>query len=137
MWVDERGSEVLDLAECRRLLALGAKDGRHGHLGLAGEGAPVILPVDYAMEGPDILIRIGDGLLEDIESHPEVAFQVDGLEHGRTWSVLVRGYAARIDAVAPGAGPPVPRIARPGRHLMHIRSDATTGRRITEKGTAT
>ena len=48
MWIDERGSEVLMIPECRRMLALGAKQGRHGHLGIPQEGAPLVLPVDYA-----------------------------------------------------------------------------------------
>lgn len=51
MWFDERGSEVLTLAECRRLVALGAHDRGHGHLGLISEGVST-----RALEAPHRLI---------------------------------------------------------------------------------
>ena len=53
MWIDARGSEVLDAPECQRLLAIGAKEGLHGHLGIALDGAPLVLPVNYLVHGPD------------------------------------------------------------------------------------
>ncbi len=130
MWSDEHGSEVLVLAECRRLLALGAKQGLHGHLGVAGQGAPVVLPVDYTMDGPDIVVQIGDGLFQTILEHGLVAFLVDGVDNGRVWSVLVRGYSSPVDHVEAGSEAPHPRVLAPGRRLVKIRSDVVTGRRF-------
>lgn len=134
MWFDERGSEVLTLPECRRLMALAAKQRMHGHLGLCGQGAPVVLPVDFTVDGPDIVLMVGDGLEAEIASHNLVAFQVDGEERGGRWSVLVRGYAAEVEQVPPGSVLPMPRVALPGHRLVRIRSDVETGRRLAERG---
>ncbi|MDA8279375.1 MAG: pyridoxamine 5'-phosphate oxidase family protein [Actinomycetota bacterium] len=131
MWSDEHGSEVLVLAECRRLLAVGAKHGLHGHLGISGQGAPVVLPVDYGMDGPDIVVQIGEGLFHSIAEHGLVAFLVDGVENGRVWSVLVRGYSSLMDHLELGADSPHPRVLAPGNRLVKIRSDVVTGRRFT------
>jgi len=135
MWFDERGSEVLTLPECRRLMALAAKQRIHGHLGLCGQGAPVVLPVDFTVDGPDIVLMVGDGLAAEIASHNLVAFQVDGEERGRRWSVLVRGYATEIEQVPPSSALPTPRVSLPGHRLVRIRSDVETGRRLAERGT--
>ena len=50
MWTDERGSQVLEIAECRRLLSLGAKEGRRGHLGIPDHGTPLVLPVNATVD---------------------------------------------------------------------------------------
>ena len=76
--IDDPGSEVLTLPECRRLLAVGAKEQRHGHLGVPKDGAPLVLPVDYAVHGPDVVLRIGEGLFHEVHTRL-VAFQVDGV----------------------------------------------------------
>jgi hypothetical protein len=137
MWVDGRRSEVLGVPECRRLLALGASEHRPGHVGFTtepgrreglGGNAPTVLPVDYAVWGPDVVIRVGEGLFRHIAGRL-VAFQVDGVEDGRGWSVLVRGPAQPVE-LADVPRVPVPRVARPGAHLVRIRSDVVTGRRL-------
>lgn len=138
MWIDERGSEVLPLAECRRLLALGAKQHHHGHLGVPTEGAPLVLPSDYAVHGMDVLIQIGEGLFDKVHDRL-VAFQVDHSpddpgdsdpDAGVQWSVLVRGLASELDQAVGRDHLPQPRVARPGRRLVHVRGDIVTGRRL-------
>jgi len=137
MWIDARGSEVLALPECRRLLALGVKQGRHAHLGIPTTGgAPLVLPVDFAVYGPDVTVRIGEGMFTNISEAPLVSLQVDGVDGGRLWSVLVRGLAVEEDAAALGTHLPVPRVAVPGHRIVRIRADVVTGRRfvpVTEK----
>jgi hypothetical protein len=59
VWIDQRGSEVLDRNECQRLLALRA--GGIGRFGLSAAGQVVIVPVNYQMIGQDVLIRVGPG----------------------------------------------------------------------------
>lgn len=136
MWIDERGSSVLDTTECRRLLALGAADHLHGHLAFADGGAPVVLPVDFAVDGPYIVIEVGEGLFGRIVGRL-VAFQVDGtsLESGpdgerrlRWWSVLLRGLAVEVGPDDPLPTRPAPRVAEPGERLVRIRGDVVTGR---------
>ncbi len=130
---------MLGVPECRRLLAVGAREHRPGHLGFTSEPmpglsgdsaptAPTVLPVDYALWGPDVVVQVGEGLFRHIAGRL-VAFQVDGVENGRAWSVLVRGPAVPTE---PEAVPqlPVPRVAKPGARLVRIRSDVVTGRRL-------
>jgi hypothetical protein len=138
MWIDERGSEVLDLPECRRLLALGAKRHHHGHLGIPTDSAPLVLPVDYAVHDSHVLLQIGERLLDRVDGRL-VAFQVDypsdglapdgGSPEGR-WSVLVRGLASATDRATAGVPFPEPRVAEPGHRLVLVRGDVVTGRRL-------
>lgn len=131
---------MLGLPECRRLLAVGAKEHRPGHLGIAPEAppgdpldsvadAPTVLPVDYAVNEGDVVIRVGEGLFRHIAGRL-VAFEVEGVENGRTWSVLVRGLAQPIEPADGSYRLPVPRVAEPGEHFVRIRSDVVTGRRL-------
>lgn len=130
MWIDERGSEVLDLPECRRLLALGAKQGRLGHLGVAEEGAPLVLPVNYQVHGPDLVVRIGEGLFGNVERAGQISLQVDDGDSKPPWSVLVRGLAIEEDASWAGAEAPVPAVTDAGHRFVRIRADRVTGRRL-------
>jgi len=142
MWIDERGSEVLGLAECRRLLAVGAKRHHHGHLGISTDGAPLVLPIDYAVHESEVVLHIGQELFDRVNGRL-VAFQVDdssdGLQQdgggpeGR-WSVLVRGLAREMEWASAGTHLPEPRVAEPGRRLVHVRGDVVTGRRLRPAG---
>jgi len=138
MWIDDRGSEVLAEPECHRLLALGAKEGRHGHIGIPQQGAPMLLPLDYAVHGPDVVVRIGEGLFHQLESKL-VAFQVDGVtpvadaEPGEVWSVLVQGLATEDAGLASMGRLPQPQVVNPGGRLVRIRTDVLTGRRFSAR----
>lgn len=135
MWIDDRGSEVLLVPECRRLLALGAKIGLHGHLAIAKEGAPLVLPVDYTVDGSDVVLRIGDHAFSEAY-HELVAFQVDnaggheGAGGEGRWSVLVRGLLTDPVPHETAIALPQPRVAEPGQHLVRMRGDVVTGRRL-------
>ncbi len=134
MWIDTRGSEVLGLTECRRLLALAAKERRHGHLGISTAGLPSVLPVDYAFDGHDVLVMVGDRLLRRLAGQI-TAFQIDGLEWSpatgghHPWSVLLCGPAVEEDATM-AAVTPFPRVSTPGHRLVRIRGHGVTGRRL-------
>ena len=137
MWIDERGSEVLPLAECRRLLAVAAKHHHHGHLGIPTDDAPVVLPLDFGVHGDDVVVRVGDGLSGRMIGRL-VAFQVDNSSAGPEWSaggpegrwsVLVRGPALEVDPTA-ADGLPEPRVAEPGNRVVRVRGDVVTGRRL-------
>jgi uncharacterized protein len=130
MWIDERGSEVLVLAECRHLLALGAKLGLLAHLGVGQQGAPLVLPVNYEVHGLDPVMRIGTGLFAEVSSARLVALEVDGTDAGRRWSVLVRGEAVEETAEWISAHPMHPLVAEPGHHIVRVRADVVTGRRL-------
>lgn len=138
MWTDERGSEVLDRPECRRLLAVGAKEHLHGHLAVADGSVPFVLPLDYSMNESDIIIQIGEGLFSGVVDRL-VAFQVDGrlghqglqgVEDVCDWSVLAQGLAIEVSSESVGDGGPRPRVAEPGHRMVRIRTDVLTGRRL-------
>ena len=91
--------EVLDEAECRRLLAR-QEVGRVAFVD--GDGFPVVLPVNYVVDGDLIALRTDSGAKADHLPLHRVAFEVDGFEgvDETGWSVLVQGYGQDVtDAI--------------------------------------
>lgn len=129
----------LDVDECRRLLAQGVI----GRVGFNGPDGPVVLPVNYTMDGDTVLFRTGFGgpMDESLDTGAaglefKIAFEVDHIDTAARegWSVLVQGAAHRVTsddelaaardaAVQPWAG---------GERALHIRVVPTriTGRRV-------
>jgi nitroimidazol reductase NimA-like FMN-containing flavoprotein (pyridoxamine 5'-phosphate oxidase superfamily) len=135
MWTDERGSELLPLAECLRLLATAAKKGSTGRLGISTAQAPIIQPVNFTYHDRHVVIRLGSGHLVDIISGSLVAFEVDDVDRDahKAWSVLVRGLATPVEeselqAIAEFA--PKPLVPEPGDMVFVVRLDVVTGRRF-------
>jgi uncharacterized protein len=140
MWTDGRGSELLFLAECRRLLALAAKEGLTGRLGIATEQAPIIQPVNFAYHQHQIVVRLGAGHMADIISGALVAFEVDHVDHKKhtAWSVLVRGLATPLEGSKNRAAAkfsPTPLVPVPGDAVFVVRLDVVTGRRFSLRET--
>jgi len=134
MWTDQRGSELLPLSDCVRLLASAAKQGMTGRLGISTDQAPIIQPVNFAFHEHRILVRLGPGHMAHIISDALVAFEVDHADRGShiAWSVLVRGLATPIeesDGVS-AAFTPRPMVPVPGDSVFAIRLDVVTGRRF-------
>jgi uncharacterized protein len=135
MWTDERGSEILFLPECLRLLAKAAKAGSVGRLGVSTQRAPVIQPVNFAYHHRRIVLRLGPGLMADAARGALVAFEVDHLDEkaGVAWSVLVRGLATPLEeSERLGAAyvAPTPLVPTPGDLVLVVRLDVVTGRRF-------
>jgi nitroimidazol reductase NimA-like FMN-containing flavoprotein (pyridoxamine 5'-phosphate oxidase superfamily) len=95
MEIDREGLEVLDRAECLRLLngrSVGRIAGTFGAL-------PVVLPVDYVMDGDSIVLETGRGTTLGLATAGAVvAFEVDNLhDHGHSgWTVMVTGVAEEV-----------------------------------------
>jgi nitroimidazol reductase NimA-like FMN-containing flavoprotein (pyridoxamine 5'-phosphate oxidase superfamily) len=86
--------QELPADECYRLLALHEV----GRLGVNAEHYPLIIPVNYGLDGPTIVIRTHPGTTLAAASHANVAFEVDEIDR-RTrsgWSVLVRAHAEEV-----------------------------------------
>ncbi|MEX1165066.1 MAG: pyridoxamine 5'-phosphate oxidase family protein [Nitriliruptor sp.] len=131
---DRNGLEVLSYEECLELL--GAR--RVGRIALVNAGSPVIVPVNYVLDGTSVVIRSAPGAkLDGADRSRPVAFEID--EHdpeSRTgWSVLVTGLAEpleepdeverfdrELDAWALGD--------RDDVHLLRVRAESITGRRL-------
>jgi nitroimidazol reductase NimA-like FMN-containing flavoprotein (pyridoxamine 5'-phosphate oxidase superfamily) len=94
--LDNAGLEVLDRAECLRLLATAGV----GRIAISARAMPVILPVHYVLDGDDIVVRTHRGSTLDLATQGAVvAFEADCVGPGAdlAWSVLVTGKARHAD----------------------------------------
>ena len=85
---------VLPADECRTLLATR----QLGRIGLAGGSFPLILPVNYVLDGDAVVIRTDSPNITASADHTRVAFEVDDVDE-RTrsgWSVLVQALAEEV-----------------------------------------
>lgn len=85
----------LDRDECLRLLATAPV----GRIGVTVGGLPAILPVNFALAGPHIVVRTVPGTkLDAAMMRAVVAFEVDGYasDGSSGWSVLVRGHCSEV-----------------------------------------
>lgn len=92
MEIDRNGLEVLEPAECLRLLA-GASLGR---IAITSGALPVVLPINYRLIGDVIAFRTGLGSKLDAATRNNVvAFEVDDMDPlwHTGWSVMVTGIA--------------------------------------------
>ena len=87
------GIEVIDADECMRLLA----DEEIGRLAVVIGATPMILPVNYALDGNAIVFRTMPGSRLDV-GQGHAAFEVDCFDkvHKAGWSVLVTGHLEEV-----------------------------------------
>jgi nitroimidazol reductase NimA-like FMN-containing flavoprotein (pyridoxamine 5'-phosphate oxidase superfamily) len=133
----ERHLVVLTSAECRRLLAT-RRLGRLAFLNRADQ--PLIVPVNYSMDGRDVLIATGPGpKLQAAIRGEVVAFEVDVIdeETARGWSVVVSGRAkrepraVRSSLVRGDRADPRPWAPGPRLDVVRISPSRLTGRWLT------
>jgi nitroimidazol reductase NimA-like FMN-containing flavoprotein (pyridoxamine 5'-phosphate oxidase superfamily) len=130
-------TDVVELTPdaCTRLLAAEEV----GRLAFAGDdGYPVVLPVNYRLDGALIVFRTAEGM--KLESVPlrRVAFEVDRLDPSmRTgWSVLVRGHAMEVTSAlgepyeSLRSAPLAPWAPGPKEHWVAVEIESITGRQI-------
>ncbi|HEX7167703.1 MAG TPA: pyridoxamine 5'-phosphate oxidase family protein [Acidimicrobiales bacterium] len=92
MEVDRNGLEVLSRGECLALLGSATL----GRIALTSRALPLVLPVNYRLDGRQIVIRTNPGTkLEAATRHTVVAFEVDDVDptYHTGWSVVVQGIA--------------------------------------------
>jgi uncharacterized protein len=135
---DRAGLEILHLGDCFLLL----KSAPVGRIGFAEGGEVVILPVNFLVDGQDVVFRTGAGSkLSAVEVGHYVGFEADSYDAATEtgWSVVVNGFAevvddaeeaARLDALglSPWGG------YASGRVWVRIRPSSITGRRIAAAG---
>ncbi len=127
------GLETLDRAECVEFLRTSSV----GRLAMAGTGGRIeVFPVNYVLNGEDVVFRTQVGTKLAASSGQNVAFEVDCLDppDGRPWSVVVHGTADRLDNLGSGlAGSQVALtswVTSVKPHLLRVTADEITGRRI-------
>jgi|SRR5581483_1085957 len=133
MIVDRNGLEILQRPECLRLLETASV----GRVGLSIGALPVVLPVNFALLGEDIVVRSGPGTkLDAAFGGAVVAFEVDRIdEKGEAvWSVLVQGLAhviAGANELARARALDLrPWVGGPDDRFVKISTDRVSGRRI-------
>ena len=132
--IDERtGLDVMDRDECLRLLAL-----HHiGRLAFVTGGRPTVLPVNYVMDGNDVVFRTDDGAkLTTAVREALVAFEIDWndpVDH-TGWSVVLSGRAEEIldrtELTKVQALPLQPWAKGEKAHWIRVHGDRITGRRV-------
>jgi nitroimidazol reductase NimA-like FMN-containing flavoprotein (pyridoxamine 5'-phosphate oxidase superfamily) len=91
----EPGPQVLTGDECWSLLRASSV----GRLAFVVDGWPVVLPVNYAVAGREVLVRTGAGSkLDAARGHARAALEVDATDrlYRSGWSVLVFGTASEV-----------------------------------------
>lgn len=87
------GIEVIDVEECLRLLG----EEEIGRVAVVIGATPMILPVNYALDGDAIVFRTMPGSRLDV-GQGHAAFEVDSFDkaHKAGWSVLVTGHLEEV-----------------------------------------
>ena len=127
--------EDLTRAECLQLLGYGSFVGR---VGFTHDSRPMILPVNYLLDGDAIVFRTaGDTVLNALAGQ-DVAFEVDDnrpLGHSG-WSVVVQGPIQSISDMQEidglERGPLRSWARRDADHWLRISIDTISGRRLPE-----
>ena len=128
------GLDVLSTEECLELLAAHC----FGRVAFAAAGVPLILPVNYVFQEPDIVVLTAPGTkLTDIPL-TIVAFEIDAADPdgGWGWSVVVQGPAFDITDSPDEHSSALRRLPvepwAPGdrRHWLRITAATVQGRRF-------
>ena len=131
---DRAGLEILHLGDCFGLLGSIPL----GRIGFLAGGEVVILPVNFLVDGQDVVFRTGAGSkLSSVEVGHYVGFEVDSYDvaAGTGWSVVVNGLAEIVEsdeesARLDGLGLSSWAGSEAGRVWVRIRPVTITGRRI-------
>jgi hypothetical protein len=132
---DRNGLEILDREECLHLL----EEATIGRLAFTSRAMPVILPVNFYLDGDRVLIRTSPGSkLDAAIADAVVAFEVDDFDSFQHtgWSVSVTGYSRVVtdpDEVARVNELPIAHWApNGGDNVVSMSLDVVTGRRIVQ-----
>ena len=128
--IDRNGLEVLERADCIRLLRTASL----GRIGITSGALPTILPVNFRVDGDRILFRTGVGTKLDAATRGAVvAFEADDIDpmYHSGWSVVVTGVARQVVDPDDRAVHTTPRWA-PGHDecLVEVSIDQVSGRRL-------
>jgi redox-sensitive bicupin YhaK (pirin superfamily) len=123
--------EDLDAEQCWQLLATETM----GRLATATDRGVRIWPVNFAVHERTVIFRSDPGSkVWDIAVHPNVSFEIDGVEGDQNWSVVVTGRASVVDDAldGPRLEPDALLTVNPGpkRMLLQITPNSVTGRRF-------
>ncbi len=126
--------EEIDRAECLQLLATTTV----GRVGFILDDRPVVLPVNYAVDGDTVVFRTAEGTVLNKAAFQVIAFEVDEIdaEAHTGWSILAQGVAQDVSDAIDTRSEHLRRLAlvswAPGHRDRWFRLDAATltGRRL-------
>ena len=126
--------EEIGRAECLELLATTTV----GRVGFILEDRPVVLPVNYALDGDTVVFRTAEGTVLNKAALQMIAFEVDEIDAvaHTGWSVLAQGVAQDVSDAIDTRSEHLRRLAlvtwAPGHRDRWFRLDAgsLTGRRL-------
>lgn len=133
--VDQWGTEVIEREECLRLL----EEEEVGRVGVSDHGSPLVLPVNYVLDGDTVVFRTAPGTKLEAALRAPVAFEVDRVDRATRsgWSVVVRGVAEEVTSFSgPGVRQRLESLPldtwAPGKKgcLVRIVPGSITGRRV-------
>jgi nitroimidazol reductase NimA-like FMN-containing flavoprotein (pyridoxamine 5'-phosphate oxidase superfamily) len=131
---DRAGLEILHLGDCFGLLGSAPV----GRIGFMAGGEVVILPVNFLVDGQDVVFRTAAGSkLSALEIGHYVGFEADSYDAAsqRGWSVVVNGLAEVVDSDAEARRLDALGLATwgagaAGRVWVRIRPATVSGRRL-------
>ena len=126
--------EPLSREECFALLTTTSL----GRVAFLVDGRPEILPVNYAVDGPNVVFRTGQDTVLNQVAMQLVAFEVDQIDETTHtgWSVVAQGVAHDVSDAIDTTSERLRRLAlvtwAPGQRHRWLRVDAdrVTGRRL-------
>jgi len=123
--------EELDPAECFRLLGPRGI----GRLAVQDQAGVDIFPVNYLIHENAVYYRSAPGTkMIRVTDAPQVAFEVDGHDRRRAWSVVIKGVASRLDRddeiVASGIDVAPTALPTEKFNYVRISPQRVTGRRF-------
>lgn len=138
--LDRNGLEMLDREDCFRLL----QQARIGRVGITTDAMPVVLPVNFALDGERIVFSSAPGTkLYVAATGTQVAFEADDVDSAARWgwSVCVTGPATVVKEAADRdrlQALPLERWVPPGEDsYVVIEPQVVTGRRVKGGGRRT
>ena len=131
---DDRTVEEISPADCLELLRTSAV----GRVGGTVAGHPFVLPVNYAVDGDQVVFKTAAGTKLSGSSFARVAFEIDGFDaKSRTgWSVVVEGVATDISDMIDTKSSRLraldlqPWFAGEKSHWVAIQPESISGRRV-------
>jgi nitroimidazol reductase NimA-like FMN-containing flavoprotein (pyridoxamine 5'-phosphate oxidase superfamily) len=136
--VTQRELQNLSREEC---LALLGRE-RVGRLVYHDDDGPVVQPVNFAVSGETIVLRVEGGSKQRAMAEPLLAFEVDRVndEDRSGWSVIVRGVGEEVEADdlpsllhelhQTGGTPPLPWASGVHNVWLRITIKTVSGRRL-------
>jgi uncharacterized protein len=134
----QRELEELSRQECFELL----RREQVGRLVYMDDLGPVAEPVNYAVVGETVVLRVEGGPKRQAAAQPVLAFEVDHInsDHRSGWSIIIRGPGQEVplddvpalvhDLRRMGVDPPQPWAAGIHKVWLQITINSLSGRRL-------